>query len=80
MLPCYVREANERTTGWINEDQNEKPEQKVLAILDKIEEKPQISGCVRLGQIKLGVVRHLRFRVRSQDNVYQILRKASGFY
>ena len=61
----------------VDEDQNEKPEQKVLAILDKIEEKPQISGCVRLGQIKPGVVRPLRFRVRSQDNVYQILRKAS---
>ena len=61
----------------VDEDQNEKPEQKVLAILDKIEEKPQISGCVRLGEIKPGVVRPLRFRVRSQDNVYQILRKAS---
>ncbi len=61
----------------VAEDQNEKPEQKINAILDKLEEKPHISGCVRLGQNKPGVVRPLRFRVRSQDIVYQILRKAS---
>lgn len=62
----------------ISEDENEKPEQKIHAILDKLDEKPQISGCVRLGHIKPGVVRPIRFRVRSQDIVYQILRKASA--
>ncbi|KAL5252941.1 hypothetical protein ACHWQZ_G015637 [Mnemiopsis leidyi] len=61
----------------VAEAENENPEQKVVAILDKLEEKPQISGCVRIGQIKPGVVRPLRFRVRSQETVYQILRKAS---
>ena len=61
----------------VAEDENVKPEQKIRAILDKLDEKPQISGCVRLGQIKPGVVRPLRFRVRSQETVYQILRKAS---
>ncbi|KAL5270269.1 hypothetical protein ACHWQZ_G001121 [Mnemiopsis leidyi] len=53
----------------VAEAENENPEQKVAAILDKLEEKPQISGCVRMGQIKSGVVRPLRFRVRSQETV-----------
>ena len=59
----------------VEEDQNESPEQKITAILERLDEKPQISGCVRIGQIKPGKVRPLKFRVRNQETVYQILRK-----
>ena len=61
----------------VEEDLNETPEQKITTILDKIDEKPQISGCVRIGQIKPGKVRPLKFKVRNQETVYQILRKAT---
>ena len=61
----------------VKEDQNELPEEKITAILDKLDEKPQISGCTRIGQIKPGKVRPLKFRVRNQETVFQILRKAT---
>ena len=61
----------------VDEDQNESPEEKITAILDKLDEKPQLSGCARIGQFKPGRVRPLNLRVRNQDTVYQILRKAT---
>ena len=49
---------------------------KVKLLLEKLDERPHTSDCCRLGQNKPGIPRPIRFKVRTSDLAYQILRKA----
>ena len=60
----------------VPEEQEEDVDSKVKLLLDKLDEKPRVSDCGRIGQAKSGVPRPIRFKVSSPDTVYQILRKA----
>ena len=60
----------------VPEEQEENVDTKVQLLLDKLEEKPRIADCCRIGPNKPGVTRPIRFKVTSSDTVYQILRKA----
>ena len=60
----------------VDEETGECPANKVVGILEQLEEKPVISGCRRIGQRVTGSTRPLIFSVKSTDIVYQILRKA----
>ncbi len=71
------RSSNIVVFGVPDNEENEKIECKVLDLLGKIDEKPKIVSCRRIGQQKSGVARPIRFRLQNSATVYQILRKAS---
>ena len=60
----------------VPEEEEENVDSRVKLLLDKLDEKPRITDCGRIGQSKPGVPRPIRFKVSSSDTVYQILRKA----
>jgi len=61
----------------VAEEQDECTTSKVKGILEKLEEKPHIRDCRRIGQRATGAVRPIKFSVKSSDIVYQLLRKAN---
>ena len=60
----------------VPEQDNEVVESRVTEILDRLEQKPKVSRCGRIGQRKSGTVRPIKFSVQSSSTVYQILRSA----
>ena len=60
----------------VPEEQGENLDSKVKLMLHKLDEKPRVADCGRIGQSKPGVPRPIRFKVSSSETVYQILRKA----
>ena len=60
----------------VPEQDNGVVESKVTEILNRLEQKPKVSRCVRIGQRKSGTVRPIKFSVQSSSTVYQILRSA----
>ncbi len=60
----------------IREEENEMLESRVIQVLDNLDEKPKISNCCRLGTVKSGTVRPIRFTLNSTDSAYQILKKS----
>ena len=60
----------------VDEEASECTTTKVNGILEQLEEKPQITGCRRIGQRANDKKRPIIFSVKSVDIVYQILRKA----
>jgi hypothetical protein len=63
------------------EEQEENLDSKVNLLLEQLDEKPLVTDCRRIGQKSqhkpgAGVSRPIRFKVKSSETVYQILRKA----
>ena len=58
------------------EEQDESVDTKVNLLLENLEEKPQTADCCRIGRSQPGMPRPIRFKVKSSESVYQILRKA----
>ncbi len=58
------------------EEENEVVEDKVIQILEQLQEKPRIMSCSRLGKQKPSAVRPVRFSVHNSATVFQILQKA----
>ena len=58
------------------EEKEENVDSKVESLLEKLDERPHTSDCRRIGQNKPGIPRPIRFKVRTSDVAYQILRKA----
>ena len=60
----------------VTEEEGENAKCKVIEILGKLDEKPQILDSKRIGQRASGTTRPIKFSVKSCATVFQILRKA----
>ena len=60
----------------VPEQDNEVVESKVTEILDRLEQKPKVTRCGKIGQRKSGIVRPIKFSVQSSSTVFHILRSA----
>ena len=75
-----VEEKVDRSTNVIvfgvPEENNESVDSKVMDLLDRLEEKPKVTECRRIGKSKPATTRPISFRVQSSCTVALILQKA----
>ena len=75
-----VEEKVDRSTNVIvfgvPEENNESVDSKVMDLLDRLEEKPKVTECRRIGKSKPATTRPISFRVQSSCTVALILQEA----
>ena len=60
----------------VSEEDSESVDSKVADLLERLEEKPKVTACRRIGKSKPDTVRPISFRVQSSSTVALILQKA----
>ena len=60
----------------VTEEDGESVKSKVSDLLEQLDEKPLILDSTRIGQRKAGSTRPIKFRVKSSETAFQLLRKA----